>query len=109
MIAFFVALLLAFLGHGPMPVAGAGTVPGVQVPIARPVHGGQGPRAGSVPGVAGPEVSAPANVPVTHAPTVAPPAAVAEQLPEEVIGRQIDCPDGSVGTEDAAGNVHCPS
>lgn len=39
----------------------------------------------------------------------APAAPTAEQLPEEVIGRQVDCPDGQVGRViDAAGTVECP-
>jgi hypothetical protein len=62
-----------------------------------------------------PAVSLPAPVterarPTTphYAPPAAPPVqAMTEQLPEESTGRQVDCPDGAVGTQDAAGGVAC--
>jgi hypothetical protein len=46
----------------------------------------------------------PAPAPVAEMPA---PEQVQEQLPEESGGRAIDCPDGTVGTQQADGTVDC--
>ena len=53
----------------------------------------------------------PAPGPTTERPLLSQPMErplpTAEQLPEETTGRQIDCPDGTVGTQTADGAVDC--
>lgn len=86
---------------------------GVMVAPAAPAPATVAPapaRAEAPRGHAHPRPALP-SPPVPAAPTVSGPSPVepAPQGPAEVIGRQIDCPDGSVGTvTDVAGDVSCP-
>lgn len=97
--------------YTPEPVAVATKAPtsaSAPAPARRPAPAP--PRATS----AAPSAPAPAPVAATSSPAPAPaPAAdpvVTPQDPSEVIGRQIDCPDGSVGVVvDADLTVVCPA
>jgi hypothetical protein len=105
MFAALFALLLQ-LGHvaGPAPaphgVTGSPAAPAPAVVAPVPAPGGSPSRGGDsaaiLPAGGG---SQPGPAPVT---------VVEPQLPEEVAGRQVDCP-GGVGTMRADGSVDCPS
>lgn len=88
LLSFLVALLLSVLGHGPAPAPHRVT--------ASPAA--SAPAAVAPPTVRKHPMGTP--VPPAAAPTVAPapaPDPANTQLPDEVIGRAITCPDGSDG------------
>jgi hypothetical protein len=108
MFADLIGWLLALVASlAPVPVVDEPVAPPAAVVVVEHSPASQGDNAGTV--------RAPDARRGTDAPRPSPqPAPVVDerepgaQLPEEVIGRAVDCPDGSVGyVVDAGGTVDC--